>query len=269
MAHGFNALYNNTDWLASTRPTVLTRSFSTPPAVTISRWGSSAGNLVTTADNVICIAANGANVSNTTWIGGVYGTTTQSATTTPVIVSDNGQLGTAISSERFKKDISTMEKASEVIRRPARSHSTTRDAKGTPQFGLIAEEVAKVNPALALPDKEGKPYTVQDDQVMRCCSMSSSIRRQIDVQQKQIEALTAGLQKVSAQLKLAKPKPQMVLNDQSCSPRRTQNLRFPETWFRRFRRRMVRRNTVLLGLRDRLPDYKRQIHIRFGRYELG
>ena len=47
-----------------------------------------------------------------------------------------------------------------------RSRSTTRrDAKGIPQFGLIAEEVAKVNPALVLPDKEGKPYTVRYDQV--------------------------------------------------------------------------------------------------------
>jgi hypothetical protein len=55
-----------------------------------------------------------------------------------------------------------MEKASEVILslRPVTFHYKT-DTKGTPQFGLIAEEVAKVNPALVLPDKEGKPYTVR------------------------------------------------------------------------------------------------------------
>src|SRR5207247_4519678 len=70
------------------------------------------------------------------------------------------------SSERFKKDISTMEKASEAVLslRPVTFHYKT-DTKGTPQFGLIAEEVAKVNPALVLPDRDGKPYTVRYDAV--------------------------------------------------------------------------------------------------------
>ena len=81
-------------------------------------------------------------------------------------MSDTGQLGTVASSERFKKDIATMDKASEAILslRPVTFHYKT-DTKGTPQFGLIAEEVAKVNPALVLPDKEGKPYTVRYDAV--------------------------------------------------------------------------------------------------------
>jgi hypothetical protein len=59
-----------------------------------------------------------------------------------------------------------MEKASEVILslRPVTFHYKT-DTKGTPQFRLIAEEVAKVNPALVLPDKEGKPYTVRYEAV--------------------------------------------------------------------------------------------------------
>ena len=94
-------------------------------------------------------------MSNTTWIGNVYGVTTQSGTTTPVLVSDTGQLGTVASSERFKKDIATMDKASEAILslRPVTFHYKT-DIKGTPQFGLIAEEVAKVIPALVVPDKE-------------------------------------------------------------------------------------------------------------------
>jgi hypothetical protein len=128
--------------------------------------GVHAGDNVTTANHVICIGSDGADVSNTTWIGNVYGVTTQSGTTAPVIVSDTGQLGTVASSERFKKDIATMEKASEAILllRPVTFHYKT-DTKGTPQFGLIAEEVAKVNPALVLPDKEGKPYTVRYDAV--------------------------------------------------------------------------------------------------------
>ena len=67
--------------------------------------GFEAGGGVTTADNVTCIGANvaGANVSNTTWIANVYGVTTQSGTTAPVVVSDTGQLGKAASSGAVQK----------------------------------------------------------------------------------------------------------------------------------------------------------------------
>jgi len=196
-----------------------------------------AGNSVSTANNVICISSLGANVSNTTWIDNIYGVTTQSGTTAPVIVSDGGQLGTVASSERFKKDIATMEQASEAILslRPVIFHYKT-DTKSTPQFGLIAEEVAKVNPALVLPDKEGKPYSVRYDAVnamllneflkehRKVQELESKVAKQEAAaakqdasmvrQQKQIEALTVGLQKVSAQLELHKAAPQTVLNNQ-------------------------------------------------------
>jgi trimeric autotransporter adhesin len=111
--------------------------------------GIDAGNQVTTASNVIAIGHTGADVSNTTWISNVFGVTTQSGTTAPVVVSDTGQLGTLASSERLKKDIVTMEKASEaaLALRPVTFHYKS-DTKETPQFGLVAEEVAKVNPAL-------------------------------------------------------------------------------------------------------------------------
>jgi len=127
------------------------------------------------------------------------------------------------SSERFKKDISTMEKASEAVLslRPVTFHYKT-DTKGTPQFGLIAEEVAKVNPALVLPDKEGKPYTVRYEAVnaMLLNEFLKEHRKNEEQEatiaslQKQIEALTKGLQKVSAQLETSKPAPKTVLNDQ-------------------------------------------------------
>jgi predicted ribosome quality control (RQC) complex YloA/Tae2 family protein len=171
-------------------------------------------------------------VSSTTWIGGVYGVTTQSCTTAPVVVSDTGQLGTAASSERFKKDISTMEKGSEAILslRPVTFHYKT-DTKGTPQFGLIAEEVAKVNPALVLLDKEGKPYTVRydavnamllneflkehrknEEQEAMIAQLKQDFQSKLAEQQKQIEALTTGLQKVSVQLEASRPAPQVVNN---------------------------------------------------------
>ena len=106
------------------------------------------------------------NVSGTCFIGNIRGVTTQNANAVPVVIDGAGQLGTVASSERFKKDIAIMGQASEGILafRPVTFHYRT-DTTDTPQFGLIAEEVAKVNPALVLPDKEGKPYTVRYDAV--------------------------------------------------------------------------------------------------------
>jgi len=178
--------------------------------------GANAGMHVTTADNVICIGANvvGDDVSNSTWIGNVYGVTTQNGTTAPVVVSADGQLGTVASSERFKKDIATMDKTSEAILslRPVTFHYKT-DTTGAPQFGLIAEEVAKVNPALVLPDKEGKPYTVRYDAV-NAMLLNEFLKEHKKTEK--LEATVAGLiatvkeqaaqiQKVSAQLAAASP----------------------------------------------------------------
>jgi trimeric autotransporter adhesin len=167
--------------------------------------GVAAGFTVTTASHVICIGHGGANVDYSTWIANVYGTTTQNGITAPVIVSADGQLGTVSSSERFKKDIATMENASKGILalRPVTFHYKS-DKENTPQFGLVAEEVAKVNPALVLPDKEGKPYTVRYDAVnAMLLNEFLKARRQIDAQQKQIDTLTVGLQKITAQLATA------------------------------------------------------------------
>ena len=217
-AVGFNALFNNTTGISNTA------------------LGLAAGNAVVTATNVTCIGSDvgGADVSFTTWIGNVYGVGTISGTTAPVIVSDGGQLGTVVSSKRFKKDIATMDKASELILslRPVTFHYKS-DTKGTPQFGLIAEEVAKVNPALVLPDKQGKPYTVRYDAVnamllneflkehRKVEQLEATVAQQrkdfqagMAQQEKQIEALTSGLQKVSAQLELSKSSSRTVLNDQ-------------------------------------------------------
>src|SRR5262249_29176197 len=88
------------------------------------------------------------------------------------------------------------------------------DPDGIPQFGLVAEEVEKVNPDLVARDEQGKPYTVRYDAVnAMLLNEFLKARRQIDAQQKQIDALTAGLQKVSAQLEVSKSAPQTVLNN--------------------------------------------------------
>jgi hypothetical protein len=183
--------------------------------------GYHAGWSVTDAYNVICIGSLGANVSNSTWINNIYGVTTQSGTTAPVVVSDGGQLGVVASSERFKKNIANMDMASEVILslRPV-TFRYKSDARETPQFGLVAEEVAKVNPSLVVPDKDGKPYTVRYDAV------NAMLLNEFLKEHQKVEKLEAALravnerlaeqdakiQKVSAQLELSQSWSQTVLN---------------------------------------------------------
>jgi hypothetical protein len=96
------------------------------------------------------------------------------------------------------------------------------DPKGTPQFGLVAEEVAKVNSDLVVTDDQGKPFTVRYDEVNAMllneflkehCKVES-IEATVEQHQKQIEAITVGLRRVSAQLELSRPTAQTVLNDQ-------------------------------------------------------
>jgi len=191
--------------------------------------GSDAGSLVGSSNNVIAIGSPADDVDNSTWIGNVYGVTTQSGMTAPVIVSENGQLGTVASSERFKKDIANMEQASEAILalRPVTFHYKS-DSTDTTQFGLIAEEVAKVNPTLVLPDKEGKPYSVRYDAV-NTMLLNEFLKEHRKVQeleandakrQKEIAALTATvkdqaaqIQKVSAHLEMHKPPAKVVVNN--------------------------------------------------------
>ena len=109
-----------------------------------------------------------------------------------------------------------MEKSSEAILAlsPVTFHYRT-DAGNAPQFGLVAEEVAKVNPALVLPDKEGKPYTVRYEAV-NAMLLNEFLKehRKVEQLEKHIEALTAGLQKVSAQLEVSKPATHTVRNNQ-------------------------------------------------------
>jgi hypothetical protein len=133
---------------------------------------------------------------------------------TAVQVTADGQLATVTSSERFKKDITAMEKSSESVLflRPVTFHYKA-GAKETPQFGLLAEDVAKVNAGLVVPDKEGKHYSVRYDAVNAMLlneflkEHRAFLEEQCKVErlEKQVAALTAGLQKVSAQLATERP----------------------------------------------------------------
>ena len=101
-----------------------------------------------------------------TLIAGISGATVPDGV--GVIVGSNGQLGTIVSSERFKDEIKPMHKASEAILalKPVTfRYKHELDPDGIPQFGLVAEEVEKVNPDLVARDEQGKPYTVRYEAV--------------------------------------------------------------------------------------------------------
>ena len=198
--------------------------------------GYNAGFHLTTGGNNIDIGNNGeAAESDTirigtgqtrTFIAGISGAM---VTGTPVVVNASGQLGVAPSSQRFKNEIRPMDNTSEVLfaLRPVTfCYKEEIDLEGIPQFGLVAEEVEKVNPDLIVRDKEGKPYSVRYDQVnamllneflkehRKVEQQRKDFEAALAQQQKQIDTLTAGLQKVSARLELSKPAPQTALNEQ-------------------------------------------------------
>jgi hypothetical protein len=194
--------------------------------------GKGAGVFLTTGSNNVDIGSAGvAGESNTirigsvqtrTFIKGISGVALAGAT---VVVNAVGQLGVAASSAHFKHEIRPMNKESEAIlalKPVSFCYDQDIDEQGLTQFGLVAEEVEKVNPDLVVRDTEGKPYSVRYDQV-NAMLLNEFLKEHRKVQQleadaaqtrKQVEALTASLQKVSAQLELSKTAPQTVLNNQ-------------------------------------------------------
>jgi trimeric autotransporter adhesin len=187
--------------------------------------GFNAGaNLTTGSDNVDIQALGVAGESNTmrigtvkqtnTFIAGISGVTVAGGV--GVVIDSSGHLGTVTSSARFKEAIRPMDKASEAILalKPVTFHYKHElDPEGIPQFGLVAEQVAKVNPALVARDAQGKVYTVRYEAV-NAMLLNEFLKEHSTVQElkKEVAALTAGLQKVSAQLEASKPAPQMVNN---------------------------------------------------------
>src|SRR5438445_333279 len=155
-ANGYQALFNNT-----------TGNFNIA-------LGQGAGSRLTTGDSNIDIGAFGfpgesatiriGEGQTKTFIDGIRGATVVGGV--PVVIDGSGQLGTIVSSKRFKKEIQPMEKASEAILalKPV-TFLYKSDATNTPQFGLIAEEAAEVNPDLVVRDENGDIYTVRYDAV--------------------------------------------------------------------------------------------------------
>jgi hypothetical protein len=180
--------------------------------------------------NTIRIMDSSAQVAGTNsqvFIGGIFGATIGAANAL-VGVNANGQLGTAASSARYKKDIESMGESSEVIfsLRPVSFHYKG-DETNLPCFGLIAEEVAKVNRDLILLDKEGKPLTVRYEQINAMLlneflkehkkveaqqASISQLKSEMQTMVAQLKEQAAQIQKVSAQVEVNKPAPRVVVN---------------------------------------------------------
>ena len=256
-ANGLAALFNNTTGSFNTATGLQALVSNTTGKLNIA-LGESAGQNLTTGSNNIDVGNPGgvagesdiirigtvvaftdkagvAHPAHTdTFIAGIHGV---AVTGSAVTVNSNGQLGVAPSSARFKEAVKPMDKASEAILslQPVTfRYKKDLDPNGIPQFGLVAEQVEKVNPDLVARDGEGKPYTVRyeavnamllneflkehrkvEGQQATITRLESKLAKQeltAAQQQKQIETLTATVQKVSDQVALSKPAPQLVAN---------------------------------------------------------
>ena len=206
-------------------------------------FGNLAGSNLTTGDNNIDIGNAGVagesakirigtqGTQTRTFVAGIRGTAVGGST---VVVNSSGQLGVAGSSARFKDEIKPMDKASEAILelKPVTfRYKKEIDPDNTPQFGLVAEDVAKVSPDLVVRDANGEVYTVRYDAVnamllneflkehKKVEQLKNDFKATVAQQQKEIQALTAQLkeqaaqiQKVSAQAEMNEPARKVVAN---------------------------------------------------------
>ena len=182
--------------------------------------------------NTIRIGTQGTQTK--TFIAGISGVAVMGPA---VHVSSSGQLGAQASSRRFKDDIKPMDKASEAIlalEPVSFRYKREIDPDRTPQFGLVAEQVEKVDPALVARDADGKPYTVRYEAV-NAMLLNEFLKehrrvqeqaREIQQQKATISELKNGMetvvarlkeqdsriQKVSAQIEMGRPTPKVVLN---------------------------------------------------------
>ena len=176
--------------------------------------------------NTIAIGAIPASETDyaNTYIGGIYGASVDMGTAVQVYVDTDGKLGTAlVSSERFKHNIHDMGSASEALLalRPVMfQYKPERDPSQLAQFGLVAEEVEKINPALVVRGRDGKPISVRYEAV-NAMLLNEFLKehRQVQEQQKQIEKLAAQLKKQAAQIQkvndkveMSRPAPRTVRN---------------------------------------------------------
>jgi hypothetical protein len=233
-ATGVNALFNN-----STGKSNIALGVSAGANLTTGNSNIEIGN-AGVAGEASRIRIGTVGIQTNTFIAGIHGVTVARAL--GVVIDVNGHLGTVTSSERFKDEIKPMDKASEAILalKPVTfRYKKELDPDGIPQFGLVAEQVEKVNPDLVVRDADGKINTVRyeavnamllneflkehrkvEEQKATIAQLRQDLQVRLAEQQKQIEALTAGLkeqaaqiEKVSAKLELSKGTPSMIANN--------------------------------------------------------
>jgi hypothetical protein len=236
-ASGLAALFSNTTGVNNTASGVNALQNSTTGSNNIA-LGYQAGASLTTGDNNIEIGSTGTasdagririgtrGVQNSAYIAGIFGSIVAGGAT--VSVDGKGHLGTTTSSARFKSDIQPMGPASESILalQPVTfRYKQELDPESIPQFGLVAEQVAKVNPDLVVRDEQGQPYSVRYEAV------NAMLLNEFLKEHRKVEALeetvtqlksalqeqAAQIQKVSAEMQVSQPAPRVVSNKQAPS----------------------------------------------------
>jgi hypothetical protein len=191
--------------------------------------GFQAGINATSGSNNVYVGSGMGGVageSNACYIASIFGQT--SANGMPVLINSFNKLGTTTSSKRFKDEIKPMDKASQALfalKPVSFRYKKEIDPAGVSQLGLVAEDVESVNPDLVVHDKEGKPYSVRYDQV-NAMLLNEFLKEHKAVleEQRKVQRLEAALDtvnqrlkeqeakidKVSAQIEINKPAPQVV-----------------------------------------------------------
>jgi hypothetical protein len=247
-ANGDRALEGNTTGNDNTTDGAHSLGANTTGSGNIALGFGAGANLTTGNDNIDIGNAGIAGEANTirigtvgtqlkTFIVGIHGAT--AAGGAAVFVTSSGQLGMLPSSQRFKDEIKPMDKASEAILalKPVTfRYKKELDPEGIPQFGLVAEQVEKVNPDLVARDAQGKAYTVryeavnamllneflkehrkgeqQDHRIQEQDATIAQLKSGMETLTAMVKEQAAQIQKVSAQLEVSKSTPQTVLNNQ-------------------------------------------------------
>jgi hypothetical protein len=248
-ATGFAALYRNNTGFANTANGYQALNNNTTGNANTA-LGVFAGSGVTTADNVVCVGsgAAGENFSNRAYIPniGVFVQNFVGGDTEWVTVRlSDGKLGHSASSRRYKEDIKPMDNASELIYKlkPVTYRFKEQDVdpnKGPqPQnldYGLIAEDVAEIDPKLAIRDgkgqieslrymsiynmmlneflKEHKKVEAQNRRIQEQEATITQLKKEMETVVARLKEQDSKIQRVSDQIELSKDRPKVVLSDQ-------------------------------------------------------
>ena len=206
-AVGNGALFNNTIGAGNTAAGAYALQDNTTGTGNIA-LGVAAGTYLTTGDNNIDIGNSGAagdignikigaqGTQTATYIAGIYGATVAGGV--EVVVDASGQLGVKTSSARFKEAIKPMDEASEAILalKPVTfRYKKELDPQGVPQFGLVAEQVEKVDPDLVVRDEKGQILTVRYEAV------NAMLLNEFLKEHQRVQELQARVDEMVAQMK--------------------------------------------------------------------